>query len=293
MISAIGEILFDQYEKRKKLGGAPFNFIYHLNNLINKGDFISRIGQDSNGKEILNFLQKKKISTDLIQLDKVHPTGIAEVKLDQNKIPSFNIVTDSAYDFISITKKNQNKVEKGRILYVGTLAQRNSISRKTIQTLMSKSPKVFCDLNLRQNYYDDELINFCLKNTHILKINTEELKIVCKVIGIESQNIVKSAKAIIKKYSFDLLCITAGSEGSYIFNREGYNFTVNKIENIVDTVGAGDALSTILCIGYIEKLSIEEINKIASQFAAELCTIEGALPEDKLFYEKYKSMLNL
>ena len=52
LITSIGEILFDLYENDKKLGGAPFNFIYHIIKLTGKGNFISRIGNDDDGNEI-------------------------------------------------------------------------------------------------------------------------------------------------------------------------------------------------------------------------------------------------
>ncbi|HVO73921.1 MAG TPA: hypothetical protein VMT35_07855 [Ignavibacteriaceae bacterium] len=44
-IVSIGEILFDIYEDKKTMGGAPFNFIYHLINLTGRGNFITRIGK--------------------------------------------------------------------------------------------------------------------------------------------------------------------------------------------------------------------------------------------------------
>ncbi len=291
MISAIGEILFDQYEEKKKLGGAPFNFIYHINKLTGNGNFISRIGNDENGKEILSFLNKNNISTSLIQVDEVHPTGIAKVQLNKNKIPSFNIVPDSAYDFITLTDSNEKIVKDSKILYAGTLAQRNHISKNTIQKLMNSSAKVFCDINLRQDYYDTELIKFCLNKTNILKLNFDELQIINKITGNESTDLIKSSEQLLKKYSFDLLCITVGDDGSYIFDENKFYHTKHRTENVVDTVGAGDAFSAILCIGYIKKMPVEKINELASIFAAKICTIEGALPNDDSIYEEFKNIL--
>jgi len=56
VILVVGEVLFDVFEKEKQLGGAPFNFAYHLKNFGFPVRYISRIGNDTHGKEILNIL---------------------------------------------------------------------------------------------------------------------------------------------------------------------------------------------------------------------------------------------
>ena len=61
-ITSFGEILFDVYPGVNTLGGAPFNFIYHIKKLTGNGNFISTVGDDNFGKEILNFLKLNAIS---------------------------------------------------------------------------------------------------------------------------------------------------------------------------------------------------------------------------------------
>ena len=54
MILVIGEILFDVCANYRRLGGAPFNFAYHLKNFGFEVRFVSKIGMDDAGKEILH-----------------------------------------------------------------------------------------------------------------------------------------------------------------------------------------------------------------------------------------------
>ncbi len=61
--------------------------------------------------------------------------------------------------------------------------------------------------------------------------------------------------------------------------------------NIVDTVGAGDAYSAILCAGYLNKLPIEKINFLANKFAASICGIKGAIPPNDEIYNEFKEEL--
>jgi fructokinase len=157
LITSIGEILFDVYNNYRKLGGAPFNFIYHIIKLTGEGNFISRIGEDTNGEDILNFLRKKSISPEYIQNDKEHPTGRATANLDENKIPHWVIEENCAYDFIEMKSSTEELIRKTDCLYFGTLAQRNSVSRNTIQSLFRRRIKYFCDLNIRQNFFTKKL----------------------------------------------------------------------------------------------------------------------------------------
>ena|SRR3990172_2417806 len=75
-IVSIGEILFDCFQDKKVIGGAPFNFFYHVYKLTNNAEFISRIGNDDDGKSIIDFFRKNDMNNDYIQIDYEHQTGI-------------------------------------------------------------------------------------------------------------------------------------------------------------------------------------------------------------------------
>jgi fructokinase len=59
---------------------------------------------------------------------------------------------------------------------------------------------------------------------------------------------------------------------------------------VVDTLGAGDAFAAILCLGYLNNMPIAEINKLANEFATEICMVNGAVPEDDSIYIKQKNL---
>lgn len=286
-ITAIGEILFDVYPAQKKLGGAPFNFIYHVWKLTNDGKFISRIGNDNSGKEIIEFLEKQQFDTNYIQIDDSVNTGEVNVQLDENKIPAFEIIENRAYDFIEHRPELDELIEKSDLLYFGTLAQRNETSRSTIRTLIQSSKKVFCDINIRQNYYTKEIIHKSLEASSAVKINAEELVLINDLLIGNDYELKKTANGIIEKYNLELLCVTLGSEGSYLFKSNEVSFHKTEVNNIVDTVGAGDAYAAIMSLGYLMNWEIEKTNQLASEFAAEICTIKGAVPADDNIYNNF------
>jgi fructokinase len=297
-VTSIGEILFDVFETEEKLGGAPFNFIYHIIKLTGDGKIISRIGNDNSGNEILKFFKQNKISPEYMQIDSVHPTGTAKPELNNEKIPVWNITTNTAYDFIEMNKGIKKLAdEKTSCIYFGTLAQREEISRKTIQSLFNRKIKYFYDLNIRQNFYSGEIIRSSLNTANVVKLNSEELTIIKDLFFVpfkRSFNQDKIADLLITTFDIDLLCITMGGEGAALYNKNDschYQILVNK-SDIADTVGAGDAYAAILCIGYLRNWDIKKTNKLASEFAAEIIKIQGALPSDDSLYNYFKNEIN-
>lgn len=288
-IAAFGEILFDIYPDSKKLGGAPLNFIYHINKLIGKGRIISRVGNDLLCREAIKFLSSQGLSTGTIQIDSKHLTGAAMVSLNENGVPTFRIEENRAYDFINIDDNIKSLVENETgCLYFGTLAQRNHVSRATLQSLFNKEIKYFCDVNIRQNFYTHEILTESLKAAHAVKLNLEELELINKIFIDEEFNLNKSSKMLMEKFSIELLAVTKGADGSVLFRGEETNDYKYEVQNVIDTVGAGDAFASIFCIGYLNDWELKRINKLANEFAAEICLINGALPKDDKIYERYK-----
>lgn len=293
MITSIGEILFDVYPERKTLGGAPFNFIYHIIKLTGQGAFVSRIGKDELGEEIIDFLNKKNIPKDYIQIDHIHPTGESVATLDERKIPAWEIKTGAAYDFIELNKDIESLLnDKTDFLYFGSLAQRNLTTRNTIQHFFNRKLKYFCDLNIRQNFYTKEIIKDCLETCTVLKLNTEELRLVNKLLFNKSFDTTETPERLLSEYGISQLCVTHGERGAVIYQGTRYAQYKSEIKNVVDTVGAGDGFASILCIGYLNNWDIEKTVKIASEFAGEIVKINGALPAGEALYNNYKRIIN-
>jgi fructokinase len=297
-ITAIGEILFDMYPTFKNLGGAPLNFLYHIHKITNKGNIISRVGSDVLGKKVLDFLDRNNISTRFIQQDHLHPTGIAKVLIDENKQPSFIIDPERAYDYIEPTQELENLIKKETdCFYFGTLAQRSDVSRKVIHSLLNKGAKNFCDLNIRDNFYNKKLIEMSLESTDVLKVNIDELKLLNNLflpvpLVNEVFDINKTSGDIMEKFNIELLAVTLGGDGSALYRDGEYDYYKSKPVKAVDTVGAGDAFASILCIGYLRRMSLRRINKLANGFAAEICKTEGALSLNDNVYDFIKGKIN-
>ena len=293
-ITSIGEILFDIFPNHKRLGGAPLNFIYHIKKLTGSGNIISRVGKDVLGNKIINDLNHAGISSEFIQHDNLHPTGMAIVHLDEAKIPNFKIDTNSAFDFIELTDENEGIITaETDCLYFGTLAQRSEVSRNTIQSFFNRGIKYFADINLRQNFYDEEILRKTLEGADFIKANYDEMHILNDIFIQTEYSTEKVVFELMEKFNLNMVAVTRGKDGASVFeNGKRINFS-NVDTKVVDTTGAGDAFSAMLCLGYLYGLEIPYINKLANDFALDICQFEGALPKNDRIYESFREQLGI
>ncbi len=295
MILVVGEILFDVFEKEKQLGGAPFNFAYHLKNFGFPVRYISRIGNDTHGKEILNILEHHHFNIDDIQIDAKYDTGTVIVQLSSSGNPTFHINTDVAYDYINyLPKEHSTLIDMADFIYFGTLVQRSKQGFENIQRFMeNRRPDTVCfyDINLRPDCYSEKVILTSLEHADILKLNTQELD-ECKRIFRFSKNNDAFIHFLMDQYALKIVAITRGDKGSELYTKDGhFQAKINRVSSIVDTVGAGDAYSSMLAVGIIKGWEPARILSIASMFASRICEIRGAIPESQESYELIKEMI--
>jgi fructokinase len=294
VILVIGEILFDVFPKYRRLGGAPFNFAYHLKQFGFNVRFISKIGMDDAGKEILHKLELARFNLDDIQLDDVYPTGSVDVKLDKSGAPQFDIVSDVAYDYIEfIPKYHSNLINAAQIIYFGSLVQRSEAGFENLQAFISGKPSEtlnFYDINLRPGCYNNAIIEKSLLKTDILKLNNSELEKLRQMLSLKINNDA-FVQHLMQTHSIHTVSLTKGELGSELFTNQG-RFSAEPAEaiRVVDSVGAGDAYAAMLVAGLLKKWSPEKILDRASLFASRICEIKGAIPDSASFYEPFKSL---
>lgn len=279
-IVGLGEILFDCLPEGKKLGGAPANFAYHASQFGLNGIAVSAIGPDELGKEILSQLGEKNLKTRLETVD--YPTGTVQVTLTGDGIPVYDICEGVAYDNIPWTPEIENIAKETRAVCFGTLAQRNEVSRQTIQKFIETMPegslKIY-DINLRQHFYNQTLIEDNLNRCNILKINDEELETLGEMFGYASLLPENKCWILLAKYNLDILILTCGTEGSYAFTKGNVSFQPTPKVNVADTVGAGDSFTSTFCSAILNGKSVAEAHKLAVEVSAFVCTQNGAMPQ--------------
>ena len=279
IIVGLGEILWDVFPERKILGGAPANFAYHISQFGVNGYTVSAIGDDLLGKEILDNLEEKQLNYLIEKTD--FPTGMVKVNVDSWGIPQYEICEGVAWDNIPFTPRIANLAKETQVVCFGSLAQRNEVSRKTISTFLDNMPedsiKIF-DINLRLNYYNQEIIEDSLKRANILKINDEEVIKVAHLFKWELSE-KEVCKHLLSIYNLDILILTKGTEGSWVFTPKEESFLPTPKITIADTVGAGDSFTAAFIASHLHGRCLVASHQLAVEVSAYVCQQHGAMPK--------------
>ena len=246
-VLSFGEIVWDIIEEEEHLGGAPLNLAAHLAQLGYQSDLVSRVGADRRGGAALDAMKRIGVDASLVQVDPVHPTGYVDVFVDGQGNPDFTIHQQVAYDFISFEAPLRDWLGNDRfdVFTFGTLCQRNEVSRNTLrQTLDAvRAAHVFCDVNLRQDFYDRDIIAHSLQRSTIVKLNHAETVALSGLLFREELDESTFASRIQEEYSVGLVCVTKGAEGCTVYDGGHRVDCPGTKVQVADTLGAGDAFS--------------------------------------------------
>ncbi len=279
-VVGLGEALWDVLPEGKKLGGAPSNFAYHAAQMGVKAIAVSALGDDKLGEETVAQLKEKQLNYLMPRVP--YPTGIVLVELDNEGIPTYDIKENVAWDNIPFNDDIRTVAQQTLAVCWGSLAQRNVVSRETIYKFLDATPtpclKIF-DINLRQNFYTKEIIRESMKRCNVLKINDEELVLIGRMFGYAGLDMENKCWLILGKYNLDMLVLTCGVNGSYVFTPGSMSYQETPRVEVADTVGAGDSFTAAFCAAILQGKSIAEAHKLAVDVSAYVCTQNGAMPE--------------
>ena len=278
-IVGLGEALWDVLPEGKKLGGAPANFAYHAAQFGLDTIAISALGEDKLAEETIDALKEHNLNYLMPRVP--YPTGTVQVTLTGDGIPTYDIKENVAWDNIPLTDEMLEIAKNARAVCFGSLAQRNVVSRENIHKFLDATPddcvKIF-DINLRQQFYTKEVIKESLKRCNILKINDEERVLIGRMFGYPGLDIENKCWLILGKYNLDMLVLTCGTNGSYVFTPGQMSFQETPKVEVADTVGAGDSFTGSFVGSILNGKPVPEAHKTAVQVSAFVCTQNGAMP---------------
>ncbi|MBR7043192.1 MAG: carbohydrate kinase [Prevotella sp.] len=281
LVVGLGEALWDVLPEGKKLGGAPANFAYHAGQFLGQDSAlaVSALGEDKLAEETIVALEEHQLRYLMPRVP--YPTGTVQVTLDEQGIPTYDIRENVAWDNIPFTPEIEEAARNCRAVCFGSLAQRNVVSRENIHRFLDATPKdcmkIF-DINLRQNFYTREVIQESMQCCNVLKINDEELVIIGRMFGYPGLDMENKCWLILGKYNLDMLVLTCGTNGSYVFAPGQMFFRETPKVQVADTVGAGDSFTGSFCSAILSGKSIAEAHELAVEVSAYVCTQNGAMP---------------
>jgi fructokinase len=275
-ILSFGEIIWDVYENESFIGGAPLNLAAHCSKQGADSFMLSSVGNDDLGKDALEIVKSFNVKTDFVSINKEKETGKCIVTLNENGVPSYNVLTDVSYDYIK-APDNINETEFDFFCF-GTLALRSKENLETVKSILENSNvrKVYRDINIRPPFFSDETILFALSNANIIKISDEEMHFVTDACGL------KELDDIAEKYNnLEFILFTQGESGATVYdckNKKTYFENAPKVE-VASTVGAGDSFGATFICEYFKTNDTEKSLKKATEISAFVVSKKEAIPE--------------
>jgi fructokinase len=282
------------FPEGKQLGGAPANFAYMTSLLGDEGIVVSRVGTDALGRGAGRRLERLGVRASHLQLDRDHPTGTVKVSVDPAGQPTFEIAESVAWDFFEWTPEWRALAQRADAVCFGSLAQRSPQSRATIRAFLKAvrpgTTRVF-DVNLRQSFYDADTLSESAKLADIMKVNTDELAIVAKLLRIPFiHDELRAANWLRDTLGLKLVCITRGAKGSVLVSADETSEHPGYRIHVADTVGAGDAFTAALVYHYLRHASVPTLNEAANRMGAWVSSQIGATPpRDDFHLDKIRS----
>lgn len=278
-VYCFGEVLFDVYKTTKLPGGAPMNVALHLLKQGKESSLISKVGDDKNGLELMEFIKNRGGSTDLIQRTSTYETGTVNVKISDKGNASYIINEPVAWDFIDFDASLEKRVTPRDFLVYGSLAVRNQHSFETLHNLLDLDIQKVFDVNLRDPYYTDSKIKQLIEKTDILKINEDEADLLKRKYASEVEDLESFTDLLLQKFKLKGVLVTLGENGALAnFNYKIYSTNGIKIQ-VKDTIGSGDSFLAAFISKYIEGEDIEQCLLYGCATGAFVAKCSGANPD--------------
>ena len=277
-----GEVLFDCFpDGNSVLGGAPFNVAWHLQAFGMSPMVVSSVGDDELGKKVRRAMLDWGMATSGLQLDPLHPTGSVDIEFNDGE-PQYTIVEHRAYDYIDA--RLLPPLPRSRLLYHGSLALRNQASREALSSLKQhRNDTVFMDVNLRDPWWEKTFVSGLADEADWVKLNEDELI----QLGSGTGSFESQAREFLNTHDLKGLVVTLGAKGAIALTDDGGHAEVTPSQTleVVDTVGAGDAFTSVLMLGITHQWPLEQTMQRAQSFASLMVGQQGATVHNQGFYQ--------
>jgi fructokinase len=285
LVVGIGELLWDLLPSGPRLGGTVSNFAVMAGRLGSHSVSASRIGTDDLGRRACDSLLELPVDTSFLQIDQQHPTGTVGVLLKDGQ-PQYDIKEPVAWDYLELTPEWIELAAGAAAVCFGTLAQRNPVSRNTIEGFLAATASGcvrVLDVNLRSPFYSAGVVERSLKLSTLLKMNDSEMPLILELLGFSGEGttaeaLLAGARTLQDHFPVHLVCVTMGARGSLLVTREQVDRHPGIPVQIVDTIGAGDAFTAALTHYYLRGAPLSVLNDAGNRWGSWVASQPGAMP---------------
>ena len=244
-------------------------FIQDLAKLGLKAGVITTIGDDPFSLIIKKTLTDAGIDISRLITQKNTKTAIGVYMLlfESKKRPmTFQLMTHDPMP-TAFSNDDLNYIFNSRLLHIGGYLHfpQKALIDKLIKQAKKHGVKVSMDPQFPLQPLDKPWLTVMpdLKNLDILLVDENE------ALGLTDTENIEDAADILLNKGTNILVIKMGEKGCLVCNQDEHiQKPAIQVENIVDSIGAGDAFDSGFITGYLENLSIEKMSELALKVAS-------------------------
>jgi fructokinase len=243
---------------------------------------ISGVGDDDLGRRALKRLRSSSIDVTFVAVDPQRPTGSVAVSLDAAGHASYRFHEHEAWDHLVWSTELAELASRCEAVCFGTLGQRSSQSRETIQRFVAATDasalRVF-DINLREPFFELTIVQQSLELANVVKLNDDELAYLARELPLRAASATDQARELCQRFNLRLVAVTRGKQGALVVGDEVCFEAASQPTEVVDSVGAGDSFTAALVMGMLRGLDLQTTMEVACRIAEFVCRQSGGTPE--------------
>lgn len=259
---------------KRSFGGVGRNIAENLAMLDIETKLVSLVGDDSSGRELLDYCRKKGIDVSGTEVLEGKSTStylsVLGADMDMEVGISHMDIMDSLDEKFLI--KRQNLIRGAKACVVDT-----NLPKETIDYLLNNYdiPFIIDTVSLEKS----RKIRGVYHRIEILKPNLIEAESISGITIKTQEDVVKAAKKILE-LGVKNIFISLGKEGIYYSNNEESGFLRSPEIDVVSSTGAGDAFLSGVVAAKMHEKTIEEQGMYG--IAGSICSLrsEKSIPED-------------
>jgi len=238
-------------------GGSVCNTVHELNFGSHEASFYGKVSDDEYGNAFIQDLEKANISFKGVSRKSDFPTGCCNILVspDGERTMATHIGIGSQ---LQPDEVSENVLDNIDHMYMESYLWDHELTKKTLKKFgdIAKSKNIEISLSLSDPFcvdrHRDELNSFIKENVNLVFCNFDEAKM------FSQSETMADVSSFFKDYGKKVV-MTSGSEGAYFFYNDDVSHQPSKkIENVIDTTGAGDNFAAGFLDFYLSGKSVDE-----------------------------------
>ncbi|MGY4495155.1 sugar kinase [Pseudomonas sp. TE3610] len=276
----------------KRIAGADSNVAIGLSRLGFDVAWLSRVGNDSLGRFVVDTLQREGLDCRHVGVDQANPTGFQfKSREDDGADPVVEYFRrGSAASHLSVEDLNDDLLSARHLHATGIppalSASAQELSSHLMQTMRGAGRSVSFDPNLRPSLWPSQTrmiseVNALASHADWVLPGLAEGRL---LTGYEDP---ADIAAFYLDHGAEAVAIKLGAEGAYYRTAQGEGFVeAHRVQKVVDTVGAGDGFAVGVISALLEGQTLEQAvdrgNWIGSRAVQSQGDMEGLPSRDQL-----------